>query len=181
MRGVAVALRLCGFIPLAGCAAVQNTPTTDAQCRGGRVRAAFIALELDEVTDTQGPDVEKAVSAVPGVMRAAMNVRTEVLSVIADAHADVTAERLVALLRTAGYTAREADEQKHERALEAMRAGGAIVLASDHAAPSDAAGDPDKGARMGNLTIIDDTLNPLRDRFNADKDKHRFVAILSPT
>ena len=35
--------------------------------------------------------------------------------------------------------------------------------------------------REGELTILTDSLKPLRDHFNANKAKHRFIAILSPT
>lgn len=38
-----------------------------------------------------------------------------------------------------------------------------------------------EGGKMGDVTILTKSLNPLRDHFNANKDKHRFVAILSPT
>lgn len=34
---------------------------------------------------------------------------------------------------------------------------------------------------MGDITVLADSLKPLKDRFNANKDKHRFIAILSPT
>ena len=35
----------------------------------------------------------------------------------------------------------------------------------------------------GSMTLISlaDSLQPLRERFNSEKDKHRFIAILSPT
>ncbi len=38
-----------------------------------------------------------------------------------------------------------------------------------------------EGGKMGDVTILTKSLNPLWDHFNAHKDKYRFVAILSPT
>ena len=35
--------------------------------------------------------------------------------------------------------------------------------------------------KMGDVTILTESLKPLRDHFNANKNKHRLVAILSPT
>ncbi len=37
------------------------------------------------------------------------------------------------------------------------------------------------GGKMGEVTILTESLKPLRDHFNANKHKHRFVALLSPT
>ncbi len=37
------------------------------------------------------------------------------------------------------------------------------------------------GGKMGEVTILTESLKPLRDYFNANKHKHRFVALLSPT
>ena len=38
-----------------------------------------------------------------------------------------------------------------------------------------------KAGAEANLTSLSDSLDPLRERFNADKGKHRVVALLSPT
>jgi len=35
--------------------------------------------------------------------------------------------------------------------------------------------------KMGDITLLTESLKPLRDHFNANKHKHRFVALLSPT
>ena len=37
------------------------------------------------------------------------------------------------------------------------------------------------GGKMGEVTILTESVKPLRDHFNANKDQHRFIAILSPT
>ena len=37
------------------------------------------------------------------------------------------------------------------------------------------------GGKMGEVTILTESLKPLRDHFNANKHRHRFVALLSPT
>ena len=36
-------------------------------------------------------------------------------------------------------------------------------------------------AKEADVTVLTESLNPLRDHFNAHRDKHRFIAILSPT
>lgn len=40
--------------------------------------------------------------------------------------------------------------------------------------------DAERGAAV-DITVLTESLDPLRDHFNADKRKHRFIAILSPT
>ena len=49
------------------------------------------------------------------------------------------------------------------------------------ARPTDDSGDKPKKKVVGAVTILSDSLEPLRRHFNAHKDKHRFIAILSPT
>ncbi len=38
-----------------------------------------------------------------------------------------------------------------------------------------------EGGKLGDVTLLTGSLKPLRDHFNANKHKHRFVALLSPT
>ena len=76
------------------------------------------------------------------------------------------------------------------RAVSVMSMLAAIVLI---ALPACRAGSPSgccsdvqtsvkvKGGAVANLTSLSDSLDPLRDHFNANKDRHRFVALLSPT
>jgi len=45
----------------------------------------------------------------------------------------------------------------------------------------ESSGENAKESEMGDVTVLANSLNPLKDHFNANKDKNRFIAILSPT
>lgn len=45
----------------------------------------------------------------------------------------------------------------------------------------DSSNEGSEGGKMGEVTILTESLKPLRDHFNANKHKHRFIALLSPT
>lgn len=49
------------------------------------------------------------------------------------------------------------------------------------ARPTDDSGDEPKKKVVGGVTVLSKSLEPLRIHFNANKNKHRFIAILSPT
>ncbi len=61
-------------------------------------------------------------------------------------------------------------------ALPACRAGSSRGCRSD----ATSLAKPKAGAEV-HVTSLSDSLDPLRDHFNANKDRHRFVALLSPT
>lgn len=44
----------------------------------------------------------------------------------------------------------------------------------------DTSDDANSGA-LGDVTVLSESIEPLRKHFNAHKDKNRFIAILSPT
>ena len=279
----------------------SETDASDAGCQGGSVKASMIALKLSEVKEAQVERVEQALSAVKGVMRASFDLDSEVMTVLVDADRPASADKLLKFLELAGYDGREANEKEVEQALDAMRAGGAIVIRREEESnnartvtlPDTPAGriaqafivafnsgddsqmrvfsesyrstsalenksmkerleqyrrlhgdwgqlavrsfesfdestltilvkpergfsglamtfrfdntPPNKlneiritptfldegndessnedaeGGKTGDVTILTESLKPLRDHFNANKDKHRFIAILSPT
>ena len=45
----------------------------------------------------------------------------------------------------------------------------------------DEGSDDAKKGVMGEVTVLSGSIEPLRDHFNSNKGKHRFIAILSPT
>ncbi len=279
----------------------SETDSGNAGCHGTSIKASMIALELNDLKEAQVERVEQALSAVKGVMRASFDLDSRIMTVLVDADGATSAEELLKFLELAGYNGREASDGELEQALDAMRAGGAIVIRQEEESddartvtfPDTPAGrvaqafiaafnsgdenkmrvfsesrraksslesrtmderleqyrqlhgdwgrldvrnvksydelnltvvvkpergfsglaltfscenaPPNKlneiritptfldngddasskeyaeGGKMGDVTILTESLSPLRDHFNANKNKHRFLAILSPT
>lgn len=60
-----------------------------------------------------------------------------------------------------------------------MNVANCVLLLGSVATASAAAAEPPTDA--SELAVLSESIEPLREHFNAHKDKHRFMAILSPT
>ena len=164
-------------------AAPSETDAGAAGCQGGSAKASVIALKLNELQEAQVERVEQALSAVKGVMLASFDLDSKIMTVFVDADGPASADKLLKFLELAGYDGTEASEQELEQALDAMRTGGAIVIRREEesADARTVTFEDAEGGKMGDVTILAESVKPLRDHFNANKDKYRFIAILSPT
>ena len=175
------------FVLLLACvaAAPSETAAEDASCQDGNVRATVIALKLNELKKAQVERVEQALGAVQGVMRASFNFDSKIMMVFVDVDGFASADKLLKYLELAGYAGTEASEQELERALGAMRAGDGMIVFRREDASADARSvtfpDTPAGGKLGEVTLLTESVKPLRDHFNANKHKYRFVALLSPT
>ena len=138
-------------------------------------------------------DVARALGAIKGVMRATADAESNLVQLLVDAAHSVTAKRTIEFLSLAGYEAKEASEQQYDQVTSALASGGAVVIRDPADQQAVEARDADK--RVGSksdssqsdsmssveLTSLAESLKPLRTHFNANKSKHRFVALLSPT
>ena len=60
-----------------------------------------------------------------------------------------------------------------------MNVANFVLLLGSIATVTAASAEPPTGA--SEPVVLSESIDPLRDYFNAHKDKHRFIAILSPT
>ena len=159
-----------------------------AGCGNGAMRAKLIVLDVRE---SESDEALKALRAMKGVMYAEPVPDTHLVRVLGDTDS-VTVERVLEFLRLAGYEATEATEEEYDVALKAMQAGGGSVvirkLESDDSnaetgdfPETDAGGLPKDSIEAFHVVSLGDSIGPLKTRFNDEKDKPRFVALLSPT
>ena len=175
------------FVLLLACVATAPSATAAeaAGCQDRSMRTAVIALKLKELQKAQVEGVEQALGAVKGVMRASFNLDLKIMTVFVDVDGPASADKLLKYLDLAGYAGTEASEQELEQALGAMRTGDGMIVFRRGEASADARSvtfpDTPAGGKLGEVTLLTESVKPLRDHFNANKHKYRFVALLSPT
>lgn len=173
------------------CSSVAAADQAPADC-SGRFEARLIVLQVDELADpTDRERIVQAVRAVRGVLHAERIEDQRLLTVLADVHAErVTSARLVQYLELAGYSAKEADEKLRDEHARRLSGGNGQVIelpASavrdrvESASPATAPAGADRDGEAIVVSSLAESLDPLRERFNADKGKPRFIALLSPT
>lgn len=159
-------------------------PAQSPPCADGRVAAKLIVLAVDGLVDSSSLRIEAALADrySEGLISAAANPDNDLVTVLARADSDITVTITVALLQTLGIEAREATELEYQEAESALAtrtidlsASAVSVDAVDAHAPSH------HDAGNSTLHSLNSSLDPLRNLFNRDKGKLRFVAILSPT
>lgn len=147
-------------------------------CGGVAVEAALVVLHVPEMPSAEkASDVVDAFADQPGVLRALLDPEAKLLSLLVRRDAGLDSNRAIQVLRGAGYSARQASDEECQRAEAAIRHLDTIEIPT---APLDV----DTTAPFSETAAIitlSDSLRPFRDHFNANKDKLRVVAILSPT
>lgn len=161
--------------------ASDKTPTSTENapgCLGATILIKMILLQIEGLTDASNADqLAGALRAVKGVRWATVDRKTGLAPVMADDPGPVTVERLIEFLSLAGYEAKEATEEQYEAESEKLRSAGPIVLGNIQI--EDSLMGPTEGTVE--VTSLADSLQPLRDRFNANQGKARLIALLSPT
>ena len=159
-----------------GAGASTSTPQSDesepATC-GNIVRAKLIILAASVA---EVPGVLAALQAIKGVIRLSADDERGLVSLLVAQDHPMTPERAVEYLKLAGYEVVEATEEEYGQATEGLHTAPIAVPAS--VVTESVAGAP---AGPTNVTVLDDSIGPLIDAFNAAKDKPRLIALLSPT
>jgi len=113
-------------------ACVATTPIgTDAEAASHQdthMRAAVIALKLNDLKKAQVERVEQALGAFGGVMRASFDLDSKIMTVFVDVDGPASADKLLKYLDLAGYSGTEASGQELEQALGAMRTGHGMIV-----------------------------------------------------
>jgi len=156
-------------------------PMQSPPCNEERVAAKLIVLAVDGLDESASQRIQAALSERynQGLISTAANPDNDLVTVLARADSDITVTKTVGLLQTFGIEAREGTEQESQAAESALATQTIVLSAS--AVSADGHGKSHLDAGDSTLCSLSTSLDPLRDRFNRDKGKLRFVAILSPT
>lgn len=147
----------------------------------GRVAAKLIVLQAVDATDEDIQKIATALSSMKDVFHAGVLASEQrCVFVLATVESAVTVERAVRYLDLAGYTVKEASDEVQARAESALHST-TIGVPASAAGSCDSPGPAPTSQQAGRLTSLADSVEPLRDAFNAAKGRYRFVALLSPT
>jgi hypothetical protein len=151
--------------------------TAGSPAGAGRA-AKLIVLRAPDAGEAELEKMATGLGAMKGVIRAAAHASDKCVSILADVDSPVTAARAMKYLDLAGYRVEEADDATTDRVLAAIRA------AMSQGRPGCATSTADVGNANDNepavLTDLSGSMDALRERFNAEKDRPRIVALLSP-
>ncbi len=143
-----------------------------------------IVLRIDGMTCQGCADtVEKALAAVVGVGEVGVLFEQNLAWVGFGAPGAVKEEQLVKAVEDAGFTATPHRNAKIRRVASGGNDAPVNLPACGVPIWTRKVGESAKtpGRAPGQLVLIDETLQPVIDQFNADKNKPRIVALLSPT
>lgn len=146
----------------------------------GRVAAELIVLHAADASDDDLQRMSDALGAIKGVIHAAAHFPEKSVSILAAADRPVTVDRAIRYLELAGYSAKEAGEDMYKKILALLRTGTFAVPVGVAGSCVSPAGSTETPA-AAKLTSLAESVEPLREAFNAGKDRIRFVALLSPT
>ncbi len=156
-------------------AAMAGEPPSEA-----RVTARHIVVQAADASDEELQAISAALGAFRGVFRVAIFPSDQCVSILAPADGLATVERVIQYLDLAGYTVKDADRDVYDRIETVLKSMSfdvpASLAGSCGPAESGAASQP-----AAALTSLADSVEPLREAFNAATGRYRFVALLSPT
>jgi hypothetical protein len=167
---------------LAGCRSTRAAPEPEAAatqaappCEGERIAAHLFVLSVDGMDGAAARRIEALLADEfrAGIVSATADPSTELVTMLVRADADVTVGSASELLAGLGFRAREADE--------AAYAAARSDLASQTLAIPVTGSSVHPGLGSSSVESLEESLTPLRTRFNGDKGLLRFIALLSPT
>jgi hypothetical protein len=155
-------------------------PAAAQEASPGRVAAKLIVLQATDASDDDLQRMSDALGAMKGVIRAAAHVPEKSVSILAAVDSPVTVERAVRYLELAGYPVKEADDEMYKKIEAALQSGAVDVPAGFAGSCASSSGQTTTPAEA-KLSSLAESVEPLREAFNAGKVRYRFVALLSPT
>ena len=164
--------------------ASQALDAGDGSSIPGNIPINLIFVRVDELAgESDAGKVAAALEAMKGVLHATADSQTKLVTVVAHQDAPVTAERVIQYLRLAGYEAAELSREQYDAELERTRNDAPMTMRYEAPQPDPTRQEmsPLSDATPVELVSLAESLDLLRERFNADKDKVRFIVLLSPT
>lgn len=158
-----------------GDAGSQATPPP-TQC-GNQIRALLMAMRI---ADSSWPDagrIKNAAAAIKGVISVSIDNEAHALVVTVPEDHRLTESQLVEYLKLAGYTVTPGSDALLDEVAGRLVNG---VVSVDASAIQDGPHESKSEAAVP-LTSLAESLNPLKEQFNAARGRFRFVALLSPT
>ncbi len=143
-------------------------------CDGNIVRAKLIVLK--PTTRNEAAGVVAALRGIKGLVRLSADDESGLVSLIVTEDSPMTPERAVEYLALAGYKVVEATEEETDQAARGMQTATIDVPAS--VITESSTDSPRKPVHVG---VLEDSIQPLVDAFNREKNRPRLVALLSPT
>jgi len=148
-------------------------PPSEGQCA-----AKLILLEVGEMDDAAAQRIEATLAERfgQGIISARAEPSTRLLTVLARADSAATVATAIDLVGTLGLHAHEASKEAYDEAVAEIGSGAQSTPATSHDASLA------EGAHLHSpLHSLEDSLTPLRARFNEGKGRLRFITLLSPT
>jgi hypothetical protein len=145
------------------------------------VAAKLIVLAVDGLEDSSSLRIEAALADrySEGLVSAVAAADNDLVTILARADSHINVANTVAFLQTLGIKARESTDPEYQAAQSAL--AGRTIDVSTSAASLDGNDPIQDDAGDSTLLSVGASLDPLRDRFNRNKGRLRFIALLSPT
>ena len=150
-------------------------------CNAQRVAAELIVLKVEGMESESASRIGDALAEQYrfGFVSVSTDPQNDLVTILAKVDSDANAAKAIEIVKGLGFDAREASDDDYQTAQAALSAGEISIPISAVTEETDSAtADQTPDAPLQSLAT---SLVPLRDRFNRDKGRLRFVAILSPT
>lgn len=150
-------------------------------CNAQRVSATLIVLKAEGLESESASRIGDALAerCQSGFVSFAADPQGGLITILAKVDSDATVAEAIEIVRGLGFDAREASDDEYQTALSALSESALSIQVS--AVPEGTVSASANNAPDAPLHSLANSLDPIRDRFNRDKERLRFVAILSPT
>lgn len=172
VQGLLASILAMGILPKPAFAAPPQAAAPT--CAGNIVRGKLIVLKPTAPDEVAG--VLEALRGIKGLVRLSADDESGLVSLIVTEDSPMTPERAVEYLALDGYKVVEATEEEADQAARGMQS--ATIDVPDSVITESTTDSPSKPIQVG---VLEDSIQPLVDAFNREKDRPRLVALLSPT
>jgi hypothetical protein len=162
-------------------AAADNQGDPMARCNAHRVSAKVIVVAVEGLEMENAGRIGDALAQryQAGFVGIAPDPRNKLITILTKVDSEADAAQALEIVRGLGFVAREASEEDHKTAQAALAS---IELTfPSNGSPGEKTDSAPKDSADPGIQSLGTSLDPLRNRFNADKAKLRFIALLSPT